>query len=403
MQTLNTNIQKTDYLIIGAGIMGLTTAYYLKRKYPNRSILIIDKEEDVAKHASGRNSGVLHAGLYYANDSLRAKYCKLGAVKIKEYSQQKNIPINLCGKVVVAANENEVQPLKALYERAKTNGVKVDLIDEQQLSEIEPSARTTQYAIYSPDTASFYHLGICQSLKNDLAQDKVEFKFNTCFISKINDNCIRTNNGLLEYATLINCAGMYADKIAQPFGIIGNYTLIPFKGVFLYAEDLVGNYSKHIYPIPDQKLKFLGVHFSPDYQGKIKVGPTAIPCLSRENYSWLSNLKFNEMKEIISTELNLFISNKFNFRDLAITELKKNSKAGLIRYASELVKDIKQFRFTDWGVAGIQPRLYNLHTQEIVDDFLVEKANNTVHIINSVSPAFTASFAFSEYIVEEYL
>lgn len=286
---------KTDYLIIGAGIIGLTTAYALKRKYPHKSILIIDKEADVAEHASGRNSGVLHAGLYYAHDSLKAKYCKLGALKIKEYSQQKNIPLNSCGKVIVAASESEIQALKDLYLLAKANGVKVELVDEQQLAEIEPTAKTTGYAIYSPDTASFYHKGICQSLKSDLLQQQVEFRFNTCFKEKITPNCISTNDALIEFATLVNCAGMYADKIAQKFGVMGNYTLIPFKGVFLNAIDLVGNYSKHIYPIPDQKLKFLGVHFSPDYAGKIKVGPTAIPCLSRENYSWLSNLKFNEM------------------------------------------------------------------------------------------------------------
>ena len=395
---------KTDYLIIGSGIIGLTTAYYLKQKHPHKSILIIDKENDVATHASGRNSGVLHAGLYYATDSLRAKYCTLGLKKIKEYSKLKNIPINECGKVVVAINEQEIPQLHALYKRALANGVDAKLVDTKQLTEIEPNAKTCDFAIYSPATASFYHKGICNNLKQDLLSLGIVFNFNTIFKSKITDNSIETNSGIFEYNTLINCGGMYADKIAQNFGLLnGKFTLIPFKGVFLNAVDLSGNYSKHIYPLPDQKLKFLGVHFSPDYTGNIKVGPTAVPCLARENYSWLSNLRFNEMKEIISNEFKLFMSNNFNFRDLVITELKKQSKSGLISYAANLVKDINQFKFTSWGIPGIQPRLYDMDNQEIIDDFMVLKGLNSIHIVNSVSPAFTASFAFSEFVVNTYL
>ena len=296
-----------------------------------------------------------------------------------------------------------MEALKAIYQRAVANGIEVSLINEKELAEIEPTARTTEYAIYSPHTASFYHLGICRCLYNELRSNGVNFSFTTKFVSLLNQNSIQTNIGIIEYETLINCAGMYADKIAQQFGLVENFTLIPFKGIFLYAEDLIGNYSRHIYPIPDQKIKLLGVHFSPEYDGRIKIGPTAVPCLARENYSWLSNLRFNEMKEIITTELRLFAGNTCNFRDLTISEMQKQTKAGLIRYATHLVKDIKQFRFTHWGTPGIQPRLYDIQKQEIVDDFLVQKIDNSVHVINSVSPAFTASFAFSEHIVETYL
>lgn len=397
-------MDKTDYLIIGGGIIGLTLAYSLNKKYPSKTILIIDKESDVAKHASGRNSGVLHAGLYYAHDGLRAKYCVAGAKLMTEYSLSKNIRLNQCGKVVVANGENEVEQIKELYELGLTNGVQVQLIDELELSEIEPCAKTTQLAIYSPNTASFHHLGICNSLKADLlATKQVAFKFNTQFMAVVDRHTAKTNNGIIEYDMLINCAGMYADKIAKHFGLIENYTLIPFKGVFLYCDDLVGNYSKHIYPVPDKKLKLLGVHFSPEYDGKIKIGPTAVPCLSRENYSWLSNLRYTEMKEIVLAESKLFINNRFNFRDLAITELKKQTKCGLIKYASTLVKDINQFKFSNWGVPGIQARLYDLKNQEIMDDFLVLRVDNSVHVVNSVSPAFTASFAFSQYIIDKYI
>jgi len=394
---------KTNYLIIGAGIIGLTIAHYLKKKNPHKSILVMDKESDVAKHASGRNSGVLHSGLYYATDSLRAKYCKAGTLKLTDYCVEKNIPLNECGKVIVATSEQQVDDLKQLYQRALNNGVSVELIDEQQLSVIEPTAKTTQYALYSPNTTSFHAGAICEALHNDLKEAGATFQFNTRFISKINDNSIQTNRGIVEYDQFINCAGAYADKIAQCYGLIENHTLIPFKGKFLYVENLAGNSIKHIYPMPDKKLKLLGVHFSPEYNGAIKIGPTAMPCLSRENYTWLSNVNFSEMKEIISAECRLFINNAFNFRDLALSELKKQTQAGLMKHAAQLVKDITLFRPAHWGAPGIMPRLYDIKNQEIVDDFLIETTGNSVHVVNSVSPAFTAAFAFSEYIVNAYL
>lgn len=392
-----------DYLIVGAGIIGLTTAHYLRQKYPQKKILIIEKEDWIARHASGRNSGVLHAGLYYASDSLRAKFCLSGSKYLREYSLKHNIPLNQCGKVIVATNDSEVEQMRALYRQAIANGVNCQLIDTKELAEIEPCAKTVESAIYSPDTASFHAQAICSQLQRDLTNQGVEFSFKTQFLTRIDDNSILTNQGRIEFNQLINCGGMYADKIARQYGLIENYVLIPFKGIFLYCNDLSQKYHRHIYPLPDTKLKLLGVHFSPEYDGKIKVGPTAVPCLSRENYSWLENWRFNEMKEVILTELKLFISNSFNFRDLALTELKKQSKSGLIRYAKDLVQDIDAFQFTDWGLPGIQPRLYNMERQEIMDDFLVEQSGNSLHVVNSVSPAFTASFAFSEYLVNSYL
>lgn len=334
---------------------------------------------------------------------MRAKYCKAGALKLKEYCAEKNIPLNPCGKVIVATNEQQIEEIKQLYQRAISNSVNVQLIDEQQLSVIEPAAKTTQYALYSPDTASFHASAICDALRYDLEKLGVNFKFHTRFDAKINNHSIHTNNGIIEYETFINCAGVYADKIAQNYGLVENYTLIPFKGKFLYVENLAGNPIKHIYPLPDKKLKLLGVHFSPEYNGVIKIGPTAVPCLSRENYHWLSNLQYREMKEILSAELRLFIANTFNFRDLAVSEIKKQTQAGLMKHAAQLVKDIHLFRPTHWGTPGIMPRLYDIKKQEIVDDFLIETTGNSVHIVNSVSPAFTAAFAFSEYVVKSYL
>lgn len=147
----------------------------------------------------------------------------------------------------------------------------------------------------------------------------------------------------------------------------------------------------------------MGVHFSPDAYGNIKLGPTVIPCFSRENYKWLSNLKFNEVKEVLLSEFKLFIHNKDSFRIQVFEEIKKQTKYGLIKYGAGLVKNINQFQFNNWDIPGIQPKLYNIKTQKLVNDFLITKQGNTLHIINSVSPAFTASFAFSQYITNNCL
>ncbi|MBP9777758.1 MAG: FAD-dependent oxidoreductase [Rickettsiaceae bacterium] len=396
-------MQEFDYIIVGGGIIGLTIARSIKCKYPKSSILIIEKEADVAQHASGRNSGVLHAGLYYAQDSLKSKFCKAGSKLLIDYCIDKGIQINRCGKVIIANNAADLDVLYKLYNKAYANKVDVKIIDEYELGEIEPCAKTYEKALYSPATASFNAVGICMSLKKDLASKDIKFVFNNKHLEPIDNHTIQISTGIVNYKTLINCAGMYADKIAQAFGLNLDYLLIPFKGVFLEAKDLIGNFRTHIYPAPNPKLNLLGVHLSPDYQGKIKLGPTALPCLARENYNWLSNLKFNEVKEVVSSEFKLFIHNKNGFRDHLLLELKKQSKRGLIAHSSKLVKDITQFKFTGWGSTGIQPRLYNLTNHTLIDDFVIKSINSSIHIINSVSPAFTASFAFSEYVVDNYL
>ncbi|MCC2644295.1 MAG: FAD-dependent oxidoreductase [Burkholderiales bacterium] len=396
-------MKKFDYVIVGGGIIGLTIGCSIKRKYPQSSLLLIEKEADVAKHASGRNSGVLHAGLYYAQDSLKSKFCKEGSKLLIDYCNNKGIGINRCGKVIVAASAEELDILYNLYNKACANKVDVKIVDEYELDEIEPCAKTYEKALYSPATASFNALGICMSLKKDLTSEGVQFLFNNKRLELIDNNTIHTSIGIVNYGTLINCAGMYADKIAQSFGLNLDYLLIPFKGVFLEATDLIGNLKTHIYQAPNSKLSLLGVHLSPDYQGKIKLGPTALPCLARENYNWLSNLKFNEVKEVVWSEFKMVIHNKNGFRDHLLVELKKQSKQGLINHSSKLVKNIKQFNFNGWGITGIQPRLYNLANHTLIDDFMVKSINSSIHIINSVSPAFTASFAFSEYVVEHYL
>lgn len=377
-----------DYLIVGSGIIGMTIAYELKEKEPSLKIAIIDKEEDVAKHASGRNSGVLHAGFYYTANSLKAKFTVDGNRLMKEFCKKNSIFVNETQKIVVAKNEKEVQGIYELQKRAEINGVETKIISEEEVSKIDPNIKTYKKALFSPNTASVDPKEVCYKLKEVLKEKGINFYFNTSF-----------NDCALKYKYLINCAGAYADKIAQRFGLAKDYTLLPFKGIYLKYATNKSDIKTNIYPVPNLANPFLGVHYTITVDGSIKIGPTAIPAFWRENYKGLSNFKFKEMIEIIYFETKLFIQNSFNFRKLAIEEMKNYQSQVFIQKAKDMVRKIGD-NFEPMP-AGIRAQLLNKKTNELVQDFVLEHDKKSTHILNAVSPAFTCSFAFAKYVVNE--
>ena len=372
-------------LVVGAGIIGMTMAWEWKNKNPNDEIVIIDKEAHEAFHASGKNSGVLHAGFYYSSDSLKAKLTAEGNRLMKEFCYSNNIPVNETGKLVVAKNEYEVQTLYELAKRSITNNAGAYLITEKDAKEIDPNAKTYRYALYSPNTATVNPRVVCRVLKEKLENKGVKFIFNMPYV-KYNE----------RYDFLINAAGLYADKIAHQNGIGLEYTMLPFKG--LYRKYLGDNKIKmQIYPVPNIKNPFLGVHFTLMADNTIKIGPTAIPAFWRENYTCASRFNFKEMLEILSIEVKLFIKNSFGFRDLALYEMRYYYPQNLINEAKKLVHNLRgEFKPM---TAGIRAQLLNKKTNELVMDFLVKQKTNQIHILNAVSPAFTASFAFAKYVL----
>ena len=377
-----------DYLIVGAGIIGMTIAFELNKQFPNCKIVIIDKEEDVGKHASGRNSGVLHSGFYYSANSLKAKFTVDGNNLMKEFCTLNDIFVNPTQKIVVARNEKDLDGIFELQKRAEVNGVETKIIDEEELKIIDSNIQTYKKALFSPNTASVDPKEVCFKLKDILKKNGVEFIFNTSF-----ENC------KLEYKYLINCAGAYADKIAQKFGLAENYTLLPFKGIYLKYMTNKTDIKINIYPVPNLSNPFLGVHYTITSDGSIKIGPTAIPAFWRENYTGLKNFSLSEMVEILYFEMKLFIFNSFNFRSLALSEMKNYNSKIFIQKAKDMVKSIGN----DFSPipAGIRAQLLNTKTNELVQDFVIEHGVNSTHILNAVSPAFTCSFAFSKYVVSE--
>jgi len=373
-------------LIVGAGIIGMSMAYEWLKKNPNDEIIIIDKEAHEAFHASGKNSGILHAGFYYTTDSLKAKLTARGNELMKEFCRQKNIFVNNTGKLVVAKNEDEVEVLFELERRSKANNAGAYIISEEKAKKIDPNAKTYKYALYSPKTASVNPKEVCYALRRDLEDKGVKFIFNMPF-EKYNKS----------YDFLINAAGLYADKIAHKFGVGLEYTMLPFKGLYrkYLGEDKI---KTQIYPVPNIKNPFLGVHFTIMADNTIKIGPTAIPAFWRENYSGFNRFNLKEFLEILSLEAKLFFTNAFGFRDLALYEMRYYIPKNLINEAKKLVHNLRgEFKPMP---PGIRAQLLNTKTLELVMDFLVEKQKDQIHILNAVSPAFTASFAFSEYVLK---
>jgi len=392
-------VGRTNYLVIGAGIVGLTIARELKRRYPDSSVCVIEKEEQVASHSSGRNSGVLHAGFYYPSDSLKARFTREGNLAMTRYCESNGLKINKCGKLIVATCEEELSGLEELKRRGDRNGVELIWLTEEEAREIDPNVRTFRKALYSPNTASVDPVEVCRQLKWDNSHSGVEFRFNTRYV-RHEDNRVSTDRGVIQCDYVVNAAGLYADKIAHRFGFGKSYTIIPFKGIYLkYAKNKT-DVSTHIYPVPNLNNPFLGVHFTKTVDSGIKIGPTAIPALWRENYSGLSRFNAGEFAQILYYEAKLFLTNSFRFRTLAIEELKKYRKSNFVGLSLKMVRQLDAGGFGSFLKPGIRAQLLNKQTLELVQDFVLEGDHRSMHVLNAVSPAFTCSLPFAEYVVE---
>lgn len=389
-----------DYLIIGAGIIGLTCAYEILKRNPKAKIVFIEKENDVAKHASGRNSGVLHAGFYYTADSLKARFTADGNRLMKVFCKEQNIPVNFCQKVVIAQTEEELDTLEELKRRADLNQVPLEYLDEAALAKIDSNVKSHKKALLSPETASVNPVKVCQKLKEILVKQGVLFFFNDSFKS-FKNNEVRTKKRIIKSNYIINSAGLYADKIAKRFGFSSTYSIMPFKGIYLNYNSDNQLVRTNVYPVPNLKNPFLGVHYTVTASHGIKIGPTAIPAFWRENYKGFSRFRFTEFFSIIFYQLRLFLSNRFNFRSLAFEEMKKYKRKHFIALAKRMLYTLDEEKFNEWSPAGIRAQLIHKKSLELVQDFVIEGDHKSTHILNAVSPAFTCSFAFANYLVDE--
>ncbi len=367
--------ETTDFLIVGGGSCGL--------------------------HASGRNSGVLHAGFYYTADSLKARFSRDGNRELTEYCLERGLRINRCGKLVVARSEGEQAALEELFRRARTNGVEVERLGEGETARLEPTARTVGEALYSPTTSTVEPREVVASLARDAAGRGVEIRTGEAYLGREGDRAILTSRGRVSAGYLVNAAGLYADRVARDFGFASGHRILPFKGLYLYPAGDGRAPRMHVYPVPALDYPFLGVHWTATVDGRTKIGPTAIPALWREHYKGLANFRPRELVEIGMREADLWLRDSFGFRRLAWQEIQKRSKRRLVSRARELAPEATASGPWRWGSPGVRAQLLDLRTRRLEMDFRTEGDALSFHILNAVSPAFTCAFPFARHVADE--
>lgn len=388
-----------DYLIIGGGIVGLTIALEIKKRDAKARIVVLEKEKELAQHGSGRNSGVLHAGFYYTADSLKARFTREGNARWKQFVEARGLKINRCGKLVVAKNQQEVEGLKELKRRGDLNGVETYLISLEEARKIEPRVKSTELALWSPNTATVDPKECMAAIAAECKAQGIEIRLDSPYQGRRGRDII-TPQEVYSAGFVVNAAGLHADRVAHDFGVGLRYRILPFKGLYVYGSEPVGALKTNIYPVPDLRNTFLGVHFTVTVDGRAKIGPTAIPAFWRENYEGLKGFDALEALSILRDEAILFFRNDFNFRSLALEEIKKYSRTYLVQQAAALLEGVKPENYRTWGRPGIRAQLYDHQEKKLVMDFLLEGNGEGLHVLNAISPAWTASMPFAEYVVD---
>ncbi|MEO1529117.1 MAG: L-2-hydroxyglutarate oxidase [Planctomycetota bacterium] len=391
---------RSDFVVIGAGIVGLATAWRLSRRYPDCTVAVVETERQPAEHQSGRNSGVIHSGIYYKPGSTKAITCRTGKALMEQFCDEHQIPWDRCGKVVVAITESELASLERIAERAEQNGVEFEHINSDQLRELEPNAAGVS-GLHVPETGIVDYRSVCLRLAELIVQQGGAVHYGSR-ITRIDhtEASIQLHDergNSFEAGTMINCAGLHSDHICRLAGGSPEVQIVPFRGEYYELrpdrESLVKNL---IYPVPDPSFPFLGVHFTRMIGGGVECGPNAVLALSREGYDW-SRIRIGDLMETF----------RFGgFRKLArqhwrmgLGEMNRSlRKSAFVRALRRLLPAINSEDLVR-GRAGVRAQAVS-PDGKLVDDFLIQTEGNAIHVLNAPSPAATASLAIADKIVE---
>lgn len=388
-------------------MVGLCLAHQLLERGITSKIVILDKETKLGKHSSGRNSGVLHAGLYYKPGSLKAKVCVNGSRRLRNWVEERGLPINPCGKVIVPQRLDLDKQLDILLEMGRSNGATVEIWDESQLHQYLPEARTASgRALWSPNTAVVKPMTVMRQLEQELRERGVSFVLNRkswTLDPKTRQLCL-SGGEKFTYGHLINTAGLQADRIAHLFGVGNHFTLLPFKGFYWQLKpDCPIQPWTNLYPVPDLDIPFLGVHFTPsaDSVPVVSIGPTATPSLGRENYRGLDSFELMSTISNFSLLTRQYLRNRNGFRNYVHEQAFLALPPLFLRSAQSLIPSLSSEHLELSQKVGIRPQLFNRQTQQLENDFLCLPGPASTHVLNAISPAFTASFALADLILDQ--
>ena len=402
---------RSDVLILGGGMVGLSIAHQLLERGITSNITILDKEPELGLHSSGRNSGVLHAGLYYKPGSLKAQVCVEGARRLRSWVEERGLPINPCGKVIVPPRAELDAQLDVLAKRGKANGAEVEFWDNDQLRELIPEARTPSgRALWSPNTAVVKPISVLRRLREELVDRGVNMLEGQCQhhfkAQPMQQELMLCDGTTFSYGHLFNCTGLQADRVAMTFGVGDQYTLLPFKGLYWQLKaNCPFQPRSNLYPVPDLSVPFLGVHFTPsaDATPIVSIGPTATLAFGRENYRGFQAIEPSMAVKNVGLLARQYLANRGGFRRYVHEQAFLALPPLLIRAAQELIPALRAEHVELSHKVGIRSQLFNRQTNQLEDDFLCMPGPCSTHVLNAISPAFTASFALADLIVDEAL
>ncbi|WP_166820612.1 L-2-hydroxyglutarate oxidase [Thalassoroseus pseudoceratinae] len=393
-------IRQADVAIIGGGIVGLSTAYQLTQSDPDLKIVVLEKESRVAAHQTGRNSGVLHSGIYYKPGSLKAKNCRAGKLAMQEFCEREGIAYEICGKVIVAVEDGERAALHRIFERGQANGVRCELVGRERLTELEPHVAGVE-AIHVPEAGIVDYSQVTEKFAEYCQRHGGEVLFNArvyAVSQQLTRVVIGTTNGDVEAKMVVNCGGLYSDRILQMSGEKPSAKIIPFRGEYFELKPSASHLCKNlIYPVPDPKFPFLGVHFTRMVHGGVECGPNAVLAFAREGYEKL-NFNIRDLTE--SLTYPGFLRLAARHWKMGLGEMWRSiSKRAFVRALQRLMPEITA---DDLVAAPSGVRAQALQRDgSLVDDFLIRSTDRCVNVLNAPSPAATSSLNIGRLIVDE--
>ena len=391
-----------DFIIVGGGILGASVAFELQNRKPGCKLLLIEREPQPALHQTGRNSGVVHSGIYYKPESLKAKPCQKGNSATKEFCQQYDIPFKECGKLIIATTSEELEILNSLVIRAKQHKLTIETLNQEQLKKREPLCQGLK-AIFIPSTAIVNYRNITKKMLAMIAEHGGKISYSTK-VTGLNENLsyveVSTDRGNFYADKLIGCVGIMSDSLVEMLGLKPNFKMIPFKGEYFLLPPKYNNSFNHlIYPVPKPELPFLGVHITQMINGSVTVGPNAVLALKKYGYA-KTDISFKELFDILNYSgfRKMFLKN-FNTGLLEIkNSLFKKSYLKLVRkYCPQIeLKDLTKHP------AGIRAQAITA-TGDLVEDFLFITSQHSFIVANAPSPGATSAIPIAQHIVSQVL
>ena len=387
-----------DLVVVGAGIIGLATAHRYLAQCPGASVLVLERESGLALHQTGRNSGVLHSGIYYAPGSMKAELAVAGRSSMAKFCEERDIDYEICGKVIVATRSDEIDRLRALRERADLNGLDAELIDASRLNEIEPHCSGIE-ALHVPSTGIVSYAAVCEVLAAEIEHQAgvINYQTQVLAIEESRQGArVSTSRGEVVAGLVVNCAGLRCDQVAEMVGASEGNRIVPFRGEYFelvpHRRNLVRGL---IYPVPDPSFPFLGVHLTRMIDGSVHAGPNAVLAMAREGYRW-RDIEPRQIREHLGNQGLWRLARKY-WRTGAGEIWRSVSKAAFVRALQRLVPEIG-VEDLEASPAGVRAQAMDAEG-ELMDDFAITQTSNSLHVLNAPSPAATASLEIAGQIV----